>query len=30
MAVAGILFLMDSSQKVIKSSEIPREQSYQI
>ena len=30
MAVAAILFLMDSSQKLIRSSEIPREQSYQI
>ena len=29
MAAAAILFLMDSSQKVIKSSEIPREQPYQ-
>ena len=30
MAAAAILFLMDSSQKLIKSSEIPREQPYQI
>ena len=30
MAAAAILLLMDSSQKVIRSSEIPREQPYQI
>ena len=30
MAAAAILFLMDSSQKLIRSSEIPREQPYQI
>ena len=30
MAAAAILFLMDSSQKLIGSSEIPREQHYQI
>ena len=30
MAVAVILFLMDSSQKIIKLSEIPKEQPYQI
>ena len=30
MAAAAILFLMDSSQKLIRSSEKPREQSYQI
>ena len=30
MAAAAILFLMDSSQKIIRSSEIPREQPYQI
>ena len=30
MALAAILFLMDPSQKLIRSSEIPREQPYQI
>ena len=30
MAAAAILFLMDSSQKLIRSSEIAREQPYQI
>ena len=30
MAAAAILFLMDLSQKLIRSSEIPREQPYQI
>ena len=30
MAAAAILFLMDSPQKLIRSSEIPREQLYQI
>ena len=30
MAAAAILFLMDSSQKLIRSSEMPREQQYQI
>ena len=30
IAVAAIMFLMDSSQKLIRSSEIPREQPYQI
>ena len=30
MAAAAILFLMDSFQKFIRSSEIPREQPYQI
>ena len=30
MAVAAILFLIDYSQKLIKSSDIPREQSYNI
>ena len=29
MAAAAILFLMDSSQKLIRSSEITREQPYQ-
>ena len=30
MAAAAILFLMVSAQKLIRSSEIPREQPYQI
>ena len=30
MAAAAILFLLDSSQKLIRSSEIPREQPYEI
>ena len=30
MAVAAILFLMHSSQKLFRSSEIPREQPYQM
>ena len=30
MAAAAILFLIDSSQKLFRSSEIPREQTYQI
>ena len=30
MAAAAIFFLMDSSQKLIRSQEIPREQPYQI
>ena len=30
MAAAAVLFLMDLSEKLIRSSEIPREQPYQI